>query len=380
MQQIVWTFLLFWSILLTTRAGVTCVWSSGCVLPCSSQYHEIIHWYKDGKKNSVHTFYDKADHLDYQDADYKGRTSLFQDQVPQGNASLLLSSIRTTDEGRYKCYTATSSDNREQFIQLSVRAPVKNVDLKLKSGEISCSVEGVYPEPKISWSEDGSPVENFSKEPLRDKDGLFSVSSVFTQSVKENTTYTCSISLVDESQKYTTSLRPENVAISSGQDATIHCPASQENSGDSTITLTFGDSSTILNISQISQLPKDIEWKGEKIQLTPDGTVTIYNLENQEHTGTYRCVRASARSRQEVLTQVQIKSDHTKTGVVVGVVVTVFIVVVICIIVVICWVKKGTKHRKNQTDSSGNNTNSSNGNPNEQEQDIMLSTTDRSSP
>lgn len=70
----------------------------------------------------------------------------------------------------------------------------------------------------------------------------------------------------------------------------------------------FGDSSTILNISQISQLPKDIEWKGEKICLTPEGTVTIYNLENQEHTGTYRCVRASPRSRQEVLTQVQIKS------------------------------------------------------------------------
>ncbi|KAK3541089.1 hypothetical protein QTP86_012748 [Hemibagrus guttatus] len=315
---------------------MTCVWSSSCLLPCSSQYHDIIHWYKDGKKNSVHTFYAKADQLELQDVDFKGRTSLFGDQIPQGNASLLLSSLRTTDEGRYKCYTATSSENKEQFIKLSVQAPVKNVDLKMKSGEISCSAEGIYPEPQISWYRDGSTVENLIVKTERNKEGLFSVSSVFTQTVKENTTYTCSISSGDETLKYTASLRQENIAIFSGQDATIHCPASRETSGNSSITLTFGDSSIILNISPISQLPKDTEWKGKKLHAALDGTVTIHNLENQEHTGPYRCVRASTWSRQEVLTQVQIKSDHSQTGVVVGVVIAV--IVIVCIIAAICYV------------------------------------------
>ncbi|XP_060717893.1 CD276 antigen-like [Tachysurus vachellii] len=370
MQQTSRTFLLFWTILLSTRAEdvtVTCVWSSSCVLPCRSQYHDIIHWYKDNKQNSVHTFYDKDDHLEYQDGDFKYRTSLFRDQLSQGNISLLLQTIRTTDEGRYKCYSATSTDNSEQFIRLRVQAPVKEVDLNMKSDKISCGMKGVYPEPQISWYIDGSAEGDFSVEKAGDKEGLFSVSSVLSQSVKENTTYTCTISLRDKTQ--TASLRRENVVIMSGQDATIHCPVSQEISGNSNITLMFGNSSTILTYIQVSQFPTDTEWRGKKIHVALDGTVTIPNVENEEHTGVYRCLRVSALSRQEVYSKVQIKSENYQTGVIVGLAVLIFII----LIAVLCWRcrKKivNAIRKKQQTSSSENNRNSSNGNREEQGQE-----------
>ncbi|KAI5620015.1 butyrophilin subfamily 2 member A2-like isoform X1, partial [Silurus asotus] len=169
---------------------VTCVSTSVCVLPCTSQYNGIIHWEKD--KKTVHSFYKKADQLEYQDVDFKDRTSLFQDQIPHGNISLMLRKIRPKDEGRYKCYTATDSDNKEQFVLLKVRVPLKQVDLKNTNEGISCGAKDVYPKPGISWYRDENPVGS-SVKTTEDKEGLFSVSSVFPQSVTENITYICSI-------------------------------------------------------------------------------------------------------------------------------------------------------------------------------------------
>lgn len=104
-----------------TDASVTCVLSSTCMLPCTSRYHDIIHWYKDGKANAVHSFFYKEDQLKLQDEDFKTRTALFLDQIPQGNVSLLLRAIRVNDEGRYKCYTASSSENLEQYVSIKVK-------------------------------------------------------------------------------------------------------------------------------------------------------------------------------------------------------------------------------------------------------------------
>lgn len=88
---------------------------------------------------------------------------------------------------------------------LSFLAPVKRVDLNMTSEGISCSTKAVYPQPKISWYKNGSEVKSDLK--VRDDEYLFSVSSVLPQPVEENTTYSCSISLGDESQSYTASLR-----------------------------------------------------------------------------------------------------------------------------------------------------------------------------
>eukprot|EP00064_Thunnus_orientalis_P025643 superscaffoldBa00013532_g26040 len=48
--------------------------------------------------------------------------SLFRNQISRGNASLQLTGVKVQDQGRYKCYTSTSSRPQESFINLRVDA------------------------------------------------------------------------------------------------------------------------------------------------------------------------------------------------------------------------------------------------------------------
>uniref|UniRef100_A0A3B4XBP5 Immunoglobulin V-set domain-containing protein n=1 Tax=Seriola lalandi dorsalis TaxID=1841481 RepID=A0A3B4XBP5_SERLL len=72
------------------------------------------------KNPSVHSFYYNTDQLAHQDQRYRGRTSLFKDQISRGNASLQLTGAKLQDQGRYKCYTSTLSGNQELFSNLKV--------------------------------------------------------------------------------------------------------------------------------------------------------------------------------------------------------------------------------------------------------------------
>lgn len=68
----------------------------------------------------VHSYYHNKDQLSLQDQRYRGRTSLFTDQISRGHASLKLSRVEVQDHGRYKCYTSTITGNKESFIDLNV--------------------------------------------------------------------------------------------------------------------------------------------------------------------------------------------------------------------------------------------------------------------
>eukprot|EP00064_Thunnus_orientalis_P026337 superscaffoldBa00016385_g26837 len=96
-----------------------------CILPCSFQAGDdvLIHWYNVKAVNteeSVHSYYYDKDQLTYQNQRFRGRTSLFRDQISRGNASLQLTGVEVQDQGRYKCYTSTSSRPQESFINLRV--------------------------------------------------------------------------------------------------------------------------------------------------------------------------------------------------------------------------------------------------------------------
>ena len=106
-------------------AQVTCVFSGHCILPCQMKPHvggEVIHWYHTKNNESpVHSYYQGKEQLALQDPKYAGRTSLFLDQIPLGNESLLLADVKIQDEGKYKCYTSTKKGNDETtFVNLKV--------------------------------------------------------------------------------------------------------------------------------------------------------------------------------------------------------------------------------------------------------------------
>uniref|UniRef100_A0A669EKA1 Ig-like domain-containing protein n=1 Tax=Oreochromis niloticus TaxID=8128 RepID=A0A669EKA1_ORENI len=135
--------------------NVSCIFMETCMLPCSSERGSdaIIHWFQLSAGNLfVHLFYDGHDQLAVQNQRFRGRTSLFPDQVSSGNASLLLTRVKVQDEGRYKCQAITRRGIKESFITLKMDAPVREVNIEKAENRIICSSEGIYPEPVLTWS------------------------------------------------------------------------------------------------------------------------------------------------------------------------------------------------------------------------------------
>ncbi|XP_053198837.1 programmed cell death 1 ligand 1-like [Scomber japonicus] len=103
-------------------------------------------------RESVHSYYKTKNWLTHQDQRFRGRTSLFRDQISRGNASLQLTEVEVRDEGRYRCYASTRTGYNESFINLRVDAPVHEVNFQKVENRIICSSDGIYPEPELTWS------------------------------------------------------------------------------------------------------------------------------------------------------------------------------------------------------------------------------------
>ncbi|MCI4388171.1 hypothetical protein PGIGA_G00082530 [Pangasianodon gigas] len=100
---------------------VTCLFHEDCILPCSfiPTGAVVIHWYK--QQIPVHSYYYNKDQFGLQNKHFSGRTCLFNLQIAQGNASLVLRKVKVQDRGRYKCYTSTRKGNQETFVNLGVK-------------------------------------------------------------------------------------------------------------------------------------------------------------------------------------------------------------------------------------------------------------------
>ncbi|XP_053537922.1 butyrophilin subfamily 2 member A1 isoform X2 [Ictalurus punctatus] len=63
-----------------------------------------VEWFRlDVEDSLVHLYKDHEDRDEKQAESYRGRTSLFKQELQKGNASLKLSSLLVSDEGEYKC-------------------------------------------------------------------------------------------------------------------------------------------------------------------------------------------------------------------------------------------------------------------------------------
>ncbi|KAF4095779.1 HERV-H LTR-associating protein 2 [Onychostoma macrolepis] len=284
-------FFLLWILPVTLGdSHVTCIYSEECMLPCTSTYFDIIHWYLD--KKAVHSFFLNKDQLDYQHEDYKGRTSLLSEsEIKNGNISLLIRNIRVQDEGRYRCYTADDKTNDEKYVFVSVEAPVKSVDITLKDDTVICTSSGVYPEPEVLWSSDPPAMEPLNTV-SRTEDHLFTVTSQLKVDVITDTyTYICSITTKDT--RYTASLKQQAASELSENEFTFECPVTK----DFNYTLTLSFSSTVLKYDSKTSMEEISEQWRDKVTFHPEnGTIKLSHL-NQEQLGTYTCESTTAQYR-----------------------------------------------------------------------------------
>ncbi|XDV12400.1 hypothetical protein PO909_001093 [Leuciscus waleckii] len=161
------------------------------ILPCSvkpsiSVVDMTVEWSRLDLKDSVHLYEDNEDRNTKQIQSYRGRTKLIHEELQRGNASLKLSTVQISDEGRYKCFIQSKSWFDEVTVDVRVEAvgrpPVITVDGVDRSGglHLQCESEGWYPEPDLEWLDsEGVSLSSETTETHRNTD-RFSVKHTIT--------------------------------------------------------------------------------------------------------------------------------------------------------------------------------------------------------
>ncbi|KAI2647503.1 Butyrophilin-like protein 3 [Labeo rohita] len=175
-----------------------------------------VEWFRpDLKDSQVHLYDDHVDKYTDQIQSYRGRTELNNQELQRGNASLKLSSVRVSDEGRYKCFIQSKYQYDDTTVNVSVEAvgrpPVITVDGFDHSGglHLQCESEGWYPKPDLEWlNSEGVSLSSETTETHRNED-RFNVKHTITVHHRDDKIH-CRVKLrhhVLETQIITTSKR-----------------------------------------------------------------------------------------------------------------------------------------------------------------------------
>uniref|UniRef100_A0A8C4SYD6 Ig-like domain-containing protein n=1 Tax=Erpetoichthys calabaricus TaxID=27687 RepID=A0A8C4SYD6_ERPCA len=113
------------------------------------------------------------------------RRALFQEKLKSGNVSLIVQSVRVSDEGVYTCLVASGPLEEDVKITLNVEVLGAQPSISMSSTEgqktrVECSAEKWNPQPEVTWRDmNGADVTSQSTiRSERDSEGLLRVSSV----------------------------------------------------------------------------------------------------------------------------------------------------------------------------------------------------------
>uniref|UniRef100_A0A3Q0S010 Ig-like domain-containing protein n=1 Tax=Amphilophus citrinellus TaxID=61819 RepID=A0A3Q0S010_AMPCI len=128
----------------------------------------------------------RPERAELQNPSYKGRTSLFTDELKHGNISLKISKVKLSDEGTYKCFVPDL--RRDSAVRLVVGK-------QTSSGVVlQCESAGWYPEPELLWLDaEGNLLSAGPTETLRGPDDLYTVSSRVTVEKRHGNNFTCRV-------------------------------------------------------------------------------------------------------------------------------------------------------------------------------------------
>uniref|UniRef100_A0A3B5B4G1 Ig-like domain-containing protein n=1 Tax=Stegastes partitus TaxID=144197 RepID=A0A3B5B4G1_9TELE len=305
---------------------VSCAFMERCILPCSFQVapQVIIHWNYLGL--CVHSYYDNQDQLEHQHRRYRDRTSLFKEQISRGNASLQLTGVKVQDEGRYQCCTGTTNENDYSFINLKVNAPVHKVNIQQVENRITCSSEGIYPQPELTWST--TPPSNIKLHSTstvqQTEEQLYNISSSLILSHSHtDLVYSCTVSTPTNRRRAAWRKLPPITA--STTETIITCAASNFSFSD--LVWRFNHSQMMVKQSRTDgSSTVSEEWRQQVKDVSESGDITLQDLSSHQE-GIYTCELSHAEETLITDTPVKISggSSSQVEGLVFAGVLTVFI-------------------------------------------------------
>ncbi|XP_045567686.1 butyrophilin subfamily 1 member A1 isoform X3 [Salmo salar] len=177
------------------------------ILPCSlkpsvSAEDMIVEWTRlNPKAEKVHLYLDSRDSFVDQFPSYRGRTSMFNEELKNGNVSLKLTNVTLSDAGRYRCFIQTLK--KETTVQLLVGAvsqPVISIDGTKGWGVVlKCESGGWFPEPQMEWLDSSGTIlpADGPPERHRDSEGLYTVRRHVTVNRTGNNRFTCRVNQLE---------------------------------------------------------------------------------------------------------------------------------------------------------------------------------------
>uniref|UniRef100_A0A8C4SW87 Ig-like domain-containing protein n=1 Tax=Erpetoichthys calabaricus TaxID=27687 RepID=A0A8C4SW87_ERPCA len=123
--------------------------------PLSAQGFEV-RWFRNDFYSPVLLYHNLQIRPESQLQAYKGRTSLFPEELVSGNVSLRLQDVRVSDGGLYTCLVASRLWQDEARIALNVEVVGTRPSISISTAEdqqtrLECSSEMWSSRPEVTW-------------------------------------------------------------------------------------------------------------------------------------------------------------------------------------------------------------------------------------
>uniref|UniRef100_A0A8C5GU24 Ig-like domain-containing protein n=1 Tax=Gouania willdenowi TaxID=441366 RepID=A0A8C5GU24_GOUWI len=324
-----------------TEINVSCVYNSICILSCSFRYEtDVLHWHyitRTGHVN-VHSYYENKDQFEDQDPRFNGRTSLVEDQVTGRKTSLMLKNVKVQDEGTYRCYISNDDYGAQtSYVVLQVDAPVQRVDMVRAGNSATCSSEGVYPKPELTWSSS----RQSSSTVQQTEEKLYNISSSLKLSDMDgDLLLSCTVST--RLNKWTTTTMWRNPIVTNTSRAQISCSYTSTSFMDFNLLWRFKHTHVIMRWNRTDGQHVSAQWKKHVEAEKVSDVLHLHDLSSDQE-GTYSCELSRAEETTATHTLLMVTQKDINTAVfwfMVGAMVVVMIVIIM-VLVYHCW-----KHSK----------------------------------